>query len=162
MNNNNNLAIIDFLKPQFSHSVTSDSLWPHGLQHARLPCPSPTPGAYSNSCPLSRWCHPTISFSVIPFLLLPPSVFPTIRVFSNESVLRIGNMLKTKDLELVKDGWPKRYAPFPCSPGPMDKLKKSQKDNQMTRVPESNGRAWHTVWSHHGRQWKSLQGQEKV
>ena len=45
----------------------SDSLWPHGLQHARLPCPSPTPKAYSNSCPWSRWCHPTISSSVIPF-----------------------------------------------------------------------------------------------
>ena len=45
----------------------SDSLWPHGLQLARLPCPSPTPGAYSNSCPLSWWCHPTISSSVIPF-----------------------------------------------------------------------------------------------
>ena len=41
---------------QFSHSATSDSLWPHGLQHTRLPCPSPTPGACSNSCPLSRWC----------------------------------------------------------------------------------------------------------
>ena len=52
---------------QFSHSVMSDSLWPHGLQHARLPCPSPTPRAYSNSCPSSRWCHPTISSSVIPF-----------------------------------------------------------------------------------------------
>ena len=52
---------------QFSHSVVSDSLWPHGLQHARPPCPSPTPGAYSNSCPSSRWCHPTISSSVIPF-----------------------------------------------------------------------------------------------
>ena len=51
----------------FSHSVMSDSLWPHGLQHARLPCPSPTPGAYSNSCPLSRWCHPTIFSSVVPF-----------------------------------------------------------------------------------------------
>ena len=43
------------------------SLWPHGLQYARLFCPSPTPRAYSNSCPLSQWCHPTISFSVIPF-----------------------------------------------------------------------------------------------
>ena len=52
---------------QFSRSVMSDSLWPHGLRHARLPCPSPTPGAYSNLCPLSRWCHPTISSSVIPF-----------------------------------------------------------------------------------------------
>ena len=52
---------------QFSHSVMSDSLPPHGLQHARPPCPSPPSGAYSNSCPLSRWCHPTISSSVIPF-----------------------------------------------------------------------------------------------
>ena len=52
---------------QFSRSVVSNSLWPHGRQHARLPCPSPTPGAYSNSCPSSRWCHPTISSFVIPF-----------------------------------------------------------------------------------------------
>ena len=52
---------------QFSRSVVSDSLWPHGLQHAKLPCPSPTPGACSNSCPPSRWCHSTISSSVIPF-----------------------------------------------------------------------------------------------
>ena len=52
---------------QFSRSVMSDSLRLHGLQHARLPCPSPTPGAYSNSCPSSRWCHLTISSSVVPF-----------------------------------------------------------------------------------------------
>ena len=51
----------------FSRSVMSDSLWPYGLQHARLPCPSPSPGACSNSCPLSQWCYPTISSSVIPF-----------------------------------------------------------------------------------------------
>ena len=52
---------------QFSHSVVSDTLHPHGPQHARPPCPSPTPGVYSNSCPLSQWCRPTISSSVIPF-----------------------------------------------------------------------------------------------
>ena len=52
---------------QFSHSVMSDSLRPHGMQHARLPCPSPSPRACSNSCPVSRWCHPTISSSVVPF-----------------------------------------------------------------------------------------------
>ena len=52
---------------QFSCSVVSDSLRPHKLQHARPPCPSPTPGVYPNSCPFSRWCHPTISSSVIPF-----------------------------------------------------------------------------------------------
>ena len=54
----------------FSCSVMSNSLQPHGLQKARLPCPSPTPRAYSNSCPLSWWCHPTISSSVIPFSCL--------------------------------------------------------------------------------------------
>ena len=52
---------------QFSRSVLSDSLQPHGLQHARLPCPSPTPRACSNWCPLSQWWHPTISSSVVPF-----------------------------------------------------------------------------------------------
>ena len=61
------LAIFCSLSVQFSHSVVSDSLWLHGLQHARLPCPSPTPRGCSKSCPLSRWCHPTISSSVIPF-----------------------------------------------------------------------------------------------
>ena len=52
---------------QFSHSVVSNSLWPHGPQHTRSPCPSLTPGVYSNSYPLSWWCHPTISSSVVPF-----------------------------------------------------------------------------------------------
>ena len=53
--------------PQFSSSVMFNSLWPYELQHARLPCSSPTPGVYSNSCPSSQWCHPTISSSVVPF-----------------------------------------------------------------------------------------------
>ena len=52
---------------EFSRSVVSDSLWPHGLQYARLPCPSPTPRACSNSCPSSWWCHPTTLSSVVPF-----------------------------------------------------------------------------------------------
>ena len=60
---------------QFSHSVMSSSLWPHGLQHARLPCPSPTLRACANSCPLSWWCHPAISSSVISFPSCPQS-FP--------------------------------------------------------------------------------------
>ena len=55
------------LSTLFSHSVMAESLWPQGLQHARLPCPSPTPRACSNSCPLSQWSHPTISSSVISF-----------------------------------------------------------------------------------------------
>ena len=64
------------------------TLWPHGLQCTRLPCPSPNPGACSNSCPLSRWCYLTISSSVVPFFLLP-SIFPSIRGFSNELALHI-------------------------------------------------------------------------
>ena len=75
----------------------SDSLRPHELQHTRPPCPSSTPRVCSNSCPLSHWCHLTISSSVIPFssrllccpFLLSPSIFPSIRVFSNESALCI-------------------------------------------------------------------------
>ena len=62
-------------QPLFSHSVVSNSLWPHELQHTRPPCPSRTPGTCSNSCPLSGWWHPTISSSVIPFSSCPQS-FP--------------------------------------------------------------------------------------
>ena len=72
---------------QFSHSVISNSLQPHGLWYARPSCPSPIPRAYLNSCPLSQWCHSTIILWC-PLLLLP-SVFPSIRVFTNESVLHI-------------------------------------------------------------------------
>ena len=73
----------------FGSSVMSDSLRPHGLWHARLPCPSPSPGACSNSCPLSRWCHPTVSSSIIPFSSCLQSFPASSRVFSNESVLYI-------------------------------------------------------------------------
>ena len=74
---------------QFSCSVMSDTLWPHGLQQARPPCPSPTPRVYSNTCPLSRWCHPTISSSVVPFSShlqsFPASgSFPVSQVFSSD------------------------------------------------------------------------------
>ena len=61
------VAFLLFSVVQFTCSVVSDSLQPHGLQHARPPCPSPTPGIYSNSWPLSQWCHPAISSSVVPF-----------------------------------------------------------------------------------------------
>ena len=73
---------------QFSHSVTSNSLRPHGLQHPRLPCPSPTLGACSNSCPLNRWCHPTISSSVIPFSCLQS--FPASGSFLMSQILASG------------------------------------------------------------------------
>ena len=76
-----------FSSVQFSLAIVSDSLPPHGLQHTRLPCPSPTARACSNSSPSNQWCHQTISSSC-PLLRLP-SIFPSITVFSSESVLRI-------------------------------------------------------------------------
>ena len=74
-------------KMQFSRSVVSDSLRPHESQHARPPCPSPTPGVYSNSCPSSQWCHPAISSSVVPFSSCPQSLlasgsFPMSQLFA--------------------------------------------------------------------------------
>ena len=77
-----------FSSVQFSHSVVSDSLRLHELQHARPPCPSPSPGVHPNPCPLNWWFHPTISSSVVPFSSCP-QIFPSIRVFSKESALRI-------------------------------------------------------------------------
>ena len=73
---------------QFSHSVVSDSLRPHESQHSRLPCPSATPGVYTNACPLSWWCHPAISSSVIPFSSCPKSLpasgsFPMSQLFTS-------------------------------------------------------------------------------
>ena len=83
----------------FSRSVLSNSLWPHRQQHTRLPCPSPSPGVCSNSCPLSPWCHPTISSSVVPFSSCLQS--SSIRVSSSELALCIS--------------WPK-YWSFSISP----------------------------------------------
>ena len=74
------MVFLQLSSVQFSHSVMSDSLGPHGLQHARLPCPSSTPGSCSNSCALSRWHYPTISSSVIPFSSCLQS-FPTSESF---------------------------------------------------------------------------------
>ena len=76
-----------FSSVQFSRSVVLDSLRPHGLQHARLPCPSPTPRIYSNSCPLSQWCHPTISSSTVPFSRLQS--FPASGSFQMSQVFTI-------------------------------------------------------------------------
>ena len=75
------------LSVQFSHSVVSDSLRPHESQHARPPCPSPTPEVHSDSRPSSRWCHPAISFSVVPFFSCPQSLpasesFPMSQLFA--------------------------------------------------------------------------------
>ena len=78
-----------FSSVQFSRSVMSDSLRPHGPQHTRPPCLLPTPGVYLNSCPLSRWCHPTISSSVIPFSSCPQS-FPASGSFQMSQLFTSG------------------------------------------------------------------------
>ena len=75
------------LSVQFSCSIVSDSLRPHGLQHTRPPCPSPTPRVYSRSCPLSRWCHPIMSSSVIPFSSCLQS-FPALGSFPMSQLIR--------------------------------------------------------------------------
>ena len=78
---------INYSSVQFSCSVVSDSLWPHESQHARAPCPSPTPRVHSDSCPSSQWCHPAIPSSVIPFFSCPQSLpasesFPVSQLFT--------------------------------------------------------------------------------
>ena len=69
-----NQLSVQFSSVHFSHSVMSDCLWPHESQHARPPCPSPTPGVHPNSCASSQWCHPAISSSVVPFSSCPQSL----------------------------------------------------------------------------------------
>ena len=102
------------LSVQFICSVLSHFLQPHKLQHTRLPCPSPTPGAYSNSCPLSQWCHPTISSSVIPLSSLlqyfPASeFFPMSQFFSsggqNIGVSPLASILPVNIRDQFPLGW---------------------------------------------------------
>ena len=95
---------------QFSHSVVSDSLQPYELQHARPPCPSPTPGVHSNSCPSSRWCHPAISSSVVPFSSCP-QFLPASESFPMSQLFAWGGQstgVSALVLFLPKDtqGWP--------------------------------------------------------
>ena len=84
-----NNMVVQFSSVQFSHSVVSDSLQPHEPQHARPPCASPTPGVHPNPCPLSWWCHPTISSSVVPFSSCPQS-FPTSGSFQMSQLFTSG------------------------------------------------------------------------
>ena len=117
------LQFLDFLNVLLllSHSVMSDSLWPHGLQHGRLPCPSASPGVYSNSCPLSQWCHPTILTSVIHFSsclqCFPASAsFPMCWLFAsgdqNIAALASPSVLPIN----IQDWFPLGWAGSPCSP----------------------------------------------
>ena len=90
-----NICLVDFVfqvqfsSVQFSCSVVSKSLRPHESLHARPPCPSPTPGIHPNSCPLSRWCHPAISSSVVPFFSCPQS-FPASGSFQMSQLFTSG------------------------------------------------------------------------
>ena len=105
-----------FSSVQFSCSVISDSLWPHELQHTSPPCPSPTLGVYPNSCPLCRWCHPTISSSVTPFSSCPQS-FPASGSFQMNQLFASGGQsigvsastsvlpMNTQDWSLGWTGW---------------------------------------------------------
>ena len=92
---------------QLSCSVVSDSLWPHELQHLRPPCPSPTPGAHSNSRPSSRWSHPTISSSVVPFSSCPQS-FPTSVSFQMSQLFTSGGQSIGVQLQLQSFQWTPR------------------------------------------------------
>ena len=93
------------LSVQFSCSVMSDSLRPYEPQHARLPCPSPTPGVHPNPCPLSRWCHPTISSSVVPFSSCPHSFPPSgLKLMSIESVIPSNHLILCCPLLLLHQG----------------------------------------------------------
>ena len=100
---------IYFSSVQFSCSVVSDSFRPHGLQHTRSPCPSPTPEVYTNSCPLSWWCHPNISSSVVPFSSCPQSFpasgsFPMSQLFSSGGQ-SIGVSASTSVLPMNTQDW---------------------------------------------------------
>ena len=147
------------LSVQFSRSFMYESLWPHGLQHARLLCPSPTPGACSDSCPLSRWCHPTISSSVVPspptFNLsqhqgLPLSQFFTsggqsIGVSPSASVLPIN----------IQDWFPLGWTGSPCCPRdsqesfPTPQLK-SINSSALSFLYSPALTSIHDYWKNHG------------
>ena len=103
------LLILFMYSVQFSHSFVSDSLWPHEPGHTRPPCPSPTPGVYPNACPLSQWCHPTISSSVVPFSNCPQS-FPASGSFQMSQLFtsgaqNIGVSASTSVLPMNSQDW---------------------------------------------------------
>ena len=147
----------------FSHSVVSDSLWSHGLQHARLPCPSPTPRVYSNSCPLSRWCHPTISSCSL--LLLLSSIFH-IRSFLRSQFFAsgsqsIGASASASVFPMNMQDW------SPCSP------RDSQESSPIPQFKSINSLALsflygltltcvHDYWKNHSFDWTDLCWQSNV
>ena len=106
---------------QFSSTVVSDSLWPHGLQHTRFPCPSLAPRACSNSCPPIRWCHPTISFTVVPFSSclqsFPASGYFPMSWFFPSGGQRMEASASSPVLPMnIQDWFPLGLTGSPCSP----------------------------------------------
>ena len=127
---------------QFNRSVVSDSLWLHGLWHTRLPCPSPTPGACSNSCPSSWWCHPTISSSIIPFSSRLQS-FPASRSFPVSQFFTSGGQSIGVSASIsvlpmnIQDWFPVGLVGSPCCPG--DSQESSPTPQFKTSIPQHSG-----------------------
>ena len=158
---------------QFSRSVVSDSLQPHELQHTRPPCPSPTAGIHPNPFPLSRWCHLTISSSVVPFSSCPQS-FPALGSFQMSQIFtsggqRIGVSASTSVLPMNTQDW----SPLgwtvgsPCSP------RDSQESSPTPQVKSINSSALsflysptltsiHNYWKNHSLDWMYLCWQNNV
>ena len=133
LNVNYNLCMIQFSSVQFSRSVVSNSLRPHESQHARPPCPSPSPRVHSDSCPSSWWCHPAISSSIIPFSSYPQSLpasesFPMSQLFTwggqSTGVSALASFFpRTPRADLLQNG----LVGSPCSP----------RDSQESSTPQS-------------------------
>ena len=130
-------------------SVLSNSLWPHGLQHAMPPCPSPTSGVYSNPCPLSQWCHPTISSSVIPFSSSCPQSFPASGSFQMSQLFTWGG--QSTGVSALASFLPKKpqaWSPqnglvgSPCSP------RDSQESSPTPQFKSINSSALSLLHSH--------------
>ena len=129
---------ISFSSVQFSHSVVSDSLGPHELQHTRPPCPSPTPRVHPNSCPLSRWYHPTISPSVFPFSSCPQSFpgsmsFPMSQLFASRGQ-SIGVSASASILPMSTQDW----SPFGWTVGSLCSPRDSQESSPTPQFKSIN------------------------
>ena len=145
---------------QFSHSVVSNSLWPHELQHGRPPCPPPAPGVHSNSWPSSRWCHPAISSSVLPFSSCPQSLpasesFPMSQLFTwgrqSTGVLALAHSFqRTPRTDLLYNG----LVGSPCSPRysqescPTPQFK-SINSSALSLLHSPTLTSIHDYWKHH-------------
>ena len=149
-----------FSSVQFSYSVMSDTLRPHEPQHARPPCPSPTPGVYSNSCPSSRWCHPGNSSSVVPFSSCPQSLpasgsFPISQLFTwggqSAGVSALASVLPMNTQDWSPLGWTGWIS---CSPRDSEESSptpqfKSINSSAVSFLYIQTRKSIHDYWKHH-------------